>query len=492
MKSPSAFRSRGFALGVAAVVIVSGAAPSAAVAQALPAPPPESAPPQTAPAPAPAPGTEATPAPANPAAPPAAPGGEAAAVPAPAPDATPKGDAEAEAAAMAAVATAEQAETDGYKLNLYGFADTAYTTYFDKGSFGYPVGTFWAGNLNLYAGSELGDNWRTLAEVRFSYLPNGTVPTALAFSPTPPPPTDTTVPDYTDLGRPVRWGGVIIERVYIERTFLSWLTVRAGHFLTPYGIWNVDHGSPVIIGVRRPFIIGEGLLPRSQTGLEAFGGGLAGPFEVGYHLTLSNGRGPTDTYRDMDGNKAIGWRLWARHHAAELGTMTLGFSGYRGQFTNANQVTMISPTGDFSTVLQPTLQYNELSLAADLKWERGGALFQSEFVMNEVAYNNATRPMAFAFAGPPGFVPDNRRWGVYGLGGYRFQFLGIMPWIGGEYYNLGQQGSDAAAIWGGLNIRPTPRVVLKVQLTRSFFVDVLDGFAFKGMGIADFQIAWSF
>ena len=240
---------------------------------------------------------------------------------------------------------------------------------------------------------------------------------------------------------------MIIERAYIERTFLSWLTVRAGQFLTPFGLWNVDHGSPVIIGVRRPFIIGEGLLPRSQTGLEAIGGGLVGPFEAGYHLTLSNGRGPTDTYRDMDGNKAIGWRLWARHHAAALGTLALGFSGYRGQFTNATQVTMPNAQGQLTTVLVPTLQYDELSLAADLKWERGGALFQSEFVMNDVAYNNATRPLASPLFGGPGFVPDNRRWGVYGLGGYRFQLLGIMPWIGGEYYNVGQQGIDALAIW---------------------------------------------
>jgi hypothetical protein len=490
MKSQSALRPRGIALAVAAFVIVSGSARTAAVAQPLPASP-ETAPPETAPAPT--PGNEAPRPPTDPAAgsiPAAAPGGEAPGATTPAVPS--KGDAEAEAAAMAAVATAEQAESDGYKLNLYGFSDVTYTTYIDKGSFGYPVGTFWLGNLNLYAGADLGDNWRTLTEVRFSYLPNGTVPSAQAFSPTPPAPTDTTVPDYTDLGRPVRWGGVIIERAYVERTFLSWLTVRAGQFLTPFGIWNVDHGTPVIIGVRRPFIIGEGLLPRSQTGLEAFGGGLAGPVEVGYHLTLSNGRGPTDTYRDMDGNKAIGWRLWARHRADALGTLALGFSGYRGKFTNANQVTMVNAQGEFSTVLQPILQYDELSLAADVKWERGGALFQSEFVMNDVAYSDATRPLAPVFTGPPGFAPDNRRWGLYALTGYRLSFFGIMPWIGGEYYNVGTQGFDAAAIWGGLNIRPTPRVVLKAQVTRSFFVDVPPGLNFKGMLIADFQVAWSF
>ena len=372
-----------------------------------------------APALPPLPPSEAAPAPASPA------NGDAAAAAA---------AAEASAnAALADVAASAQSEVEGYKLNLYGFTDFTYTKFINTGSFGNPIGTFAVGNFNLYMGSELGDGWRWLGEVRFSYLPDGTVPTAQAFSPMPPPPTDTTVPDYTDLGRPVKWGSVIIQRAYVERTFLSWLTVRAGQFLTPYGIWNVDHGSPVIIGVRRPFIIGEGLLPSSQTGFEAYGGGLAGPIEVGYNLTLSNGRGPTDTYKDMDGNKAVGWRLWARHNSLQFGTVTAGFSGYRGQFTAANQVSIIDAKGNFVPTLVNTLQYDELSLAADVKWERGGALFQSEFVMNDRRTQWTPRPAAFPLSSRPARVrPDNRRWGVYGLTGYRFSFLGIMPWLGAE------------------------------------------------------------
>jgi hypothetical protein len=479
VKSLSGFRSLGLAFGVAAGVLLSG---SAARAQE---PAPDAAPPGAAPAPAP---SEA--APALPDQPPAP-----AAPPAPVPAAPAPADADADAAAaqaMADVTTAAQSESEGYRLNLYGFSDFTFTKYLDKGTFGPPVSTFAVGNLNLYAAAELGESWRALTEVRFTYLPNGAVPLAQSQSAVPPPPTDTAVPDYTEINRPIRWGGVIIERVYVERTFLSWLTVRAGQFLTPYGIWNVDHGSPVIIGVYRPYIIGENLFPRSQTGLEAFGSGLAGPVEVGYHLTLSNGRGPTDTYRDMDGNKAVGWRLWGRYRTAELGTLSAGFSGYRGKYTNANTVFGPDAKGNLSLTLQPTEQYDELAVAGDLKWERGGALVQSEFVMNERAYNDAARAPSSSLFGPPGFVPDHRRWGAYGLAGYRFSFLGIMPWGGGEYYNLGHQSSDVAAFWGGLNVRPTPRVVLKAQLTRAFFLDSIDGFKPKPMVMCDLQIAWSF
>jgi hypothetical protein len=487
MKRRSGFRSRSVGLAVAALMAGFASAQPVAVAQtessaapgASGAAPPSAAPADQA-------GAAAAPPPAEPAAPAA-----------PNPPASAKSDAEADAAAAAALAevttSSGQSEVDGYKLNLYGFADMAYTSYFDKGSFGHPVGTFWVGNFNLYASGELGDNWRALSEVRFTYLPNGAVPTATTFmTGGTGAPIDTTVPDYTDLGRPVRWGGIIIERVYVERTFLSWLTVRAGHFLTPYGIWNVDHGSPVIIGVRRPFVVGESLFPQSQTGLEAFGSGLAGPVEVGYHLTLSNGRGPTDTYLDLDGNKAIGWRLWGRHHSDDFGTLTVGFSGYRGDYTSGTVVTAPNAQNMLVTTIQPTKQYSELSLGGDLKWERGGALFQSEVIMNDVAYDNATRPMASPFGGPPGFVPDNRRYGAYGLGGYRFSWLGIMPWIGGEYYNLGGQGINSAAIWGGLNVRPTQRVVLKMQVTQSFLMNLPPSPQIKALGLVDFQVAWSF
>jgi hypothetical protein len=481
---------------------------------------------QSTPAPGPAPASAASPAPATPsaaadAAPAAAasttaptattepsqtaePTANVEAAPAPAVAGTAASDtsaadkaAEELAAAALAEASAGSSSTPDpseFSLSLYGFADFTYRYQFSS-PFGKERPAFSVGNFNLYAGGELGDGWRTLTEVRFMYLPNGSVPMSQAFSPSGSY-TDTTVGDYTDLSRPVRWGGISIQRVYVEHEFNSWFTLRAGQFLTPYGIWNVDHGSPTIIGIRRPYMVGQELIPNQQTGFELYGSGIVtGSLEVGYHLTLSNGRGPIDTFMDLDNNKAIGGRLFARHQSP-LGRVTVGLSGYHGKYSARNFAASVDSKGNFVQTYPLTSQYDESSVAADVKWEKDGFLFQSEGAVHDVAYNERVRPAAFALSGPPGFTPDYREWGLYGITGYRFSFLGVMPWVGAEYFWFGKQspmGADVAAVMGGLNVRPTARVALKAQYTNVWFPT--DGAmpAPRGhINMVECQAAWSF
>ena len=101
----------------------------------------------------------------------------------------------------------------------------------------------------------------------------------------------------------------------------------------------------------------------------------------------------------------------------------------------------------------------------------------------------------YALDGLSGLVFDYRRVGVYGLTGYRFEFLGIMPFAGGEYYDTGKAGAfgQSAAFWGGLNVRPTPRVVLKAQYTYSWFPGDQPGLPKDShYNALDLQAAWSF
>lgn len=408
-------------------------------------------------------------------------------------------DASAEAEAAAIEAQLSQGDqtgnTDsGYKLDLYGFADFTYSQTVKKFEFNQPYNTFAVGRLNLYLASELGDNWRTLSEVRFTYLPHGVTTYDAVGTPTR---TNTTVGDYTDLARPIRWGGIVLERAWLEYSVDPLLNIRAGHWLTPYGIWNVDHGSPVIIGVRRPFIVGESLFPTSQTGLELHGIYHFGSTKLGYHATLSNGRGPLDNFQDLDYNKALGARLYAAHEA-DWGNLTVGTSFYRGRYTDRTDAAVIGADGDFTTAHNVTVEYKELSWAADVKFESSGFLFQSEAIANDLAYREDLRPQSFSFTpgAPPGFLPDSRRYGVYGLTGYRFDFLGAMPFAGLEYYVTPASNftPKSAAFWGGLNLRPTPRVVIKAQYTYSWFPG--DGTpipdATGHFNNLDLQAAWSF
>lgn len=486
-------RYRSFAVGltslsllalVPSVAVAESAAPpdTPAASAAQPADADPSAAPYTANAPS---GSPAT-APANAGAPAVAPAASSTA------DATAAdAAADAEAAAIEQQVAENSTTSNDFKVDLYGFADFTYGIAVKPFAYTLPYNSFAVGNLNLYLASSLGDNWKSLAEVRFSYLPHGASQFDASGNVTR---TDTTVQDYTDLGRPARWGGIMIQRAYLEYDAHPLFNVRAGHFLTPYGIWNVDHGTPVIIGVRRPFIIGEALLPQSQTGLEIYGTHHFDPVLVGYHLTLSNGRGPIDTYQDLNNNKAIGGRLFARADTS-AGAFTLGASGYKGRYTDRTQKWAPDATGSFVPSFPVTQDYNELSLAGDLKWELGGAVVQGEVIMNDVVYDEERPTDLFPVPGAPGFVPDHRRVGFYGLGGYRFGFLGTMPFAGAEYYYAGPSalGSKSAAFFGGLNVRPTARVVLKAQYTYSWFPDPLAPLPENShYNSVDLQAAWSF
>jgi hypothetical protein len=414
-----------------------------------------------------------------------------------APAATGTADAEAEEALMASLAqgadTTEQAVADleEFKLNIYGFTDFTYTARLNDFAYANPYPTFMIGNVNLYVGAELGGGWRALTEFRLLYVPHGNVP--LGAPGAVPVRENTTVADPADYGRPLRWGGVEIERAWLEYTAHPLLTVQVGQWLTPYGIWNVDHGSPVIIGVRRPYVVGQALIPERQTGIQIYGSYLTGRTEIGYNLGLSNGRGPIDAYQDLDKNKAVTGRLFVTNDS-DIGAITLGATFYRGAYTDRYSRAVFTPAGEYAAEWISTERYEELGLAADLRWIWQDLTVQGEFILNDHAIDDELRAAAFPVPGaPPGFVPDYRSTGWYAMAAYRLPWLNIMPFFGGESYVTGQEFQPGAnALWGGLNIRPIPRVVLKAQYTQSWFTDDTQLYGDDGIKALDLQAAWSF
>ncbi len=392
-------------------------------------------------------------------------------------------------------AGALEAATPSQLLKFYGFGDVGYRHFFVPGDspwfqFLNRRPSFFVGNLNLYLDAQLSERWRTLAEVRFTYLPHGSPDTSLASALATRQ--DNQVADYTDFSRSQAVGGIMLERATLEYNPFTFLTVSAGHWLTPYGVWNVDHGSPTIIGVAAPFIIGAELLPASQVGFLAQGTKpLFGDYDLGYALGVSNGRVDQVPFEDLDGNKAVTARLSLTFHG--WGDATLGATMYRGRSTTGvNELFFVS--GKPKSRLNVVEQYDEASYAADFRWVWRGVHVQTEWLVNERHYTARGRPRGR----DGGLQPDKRNLGGYVLGGYRLPFFGIMPYAKFEYSAEPQLQSlglaeQVTVLTAGLNLRPEPRVVFKVEYARgSFTGGGPQGFAGNTLQGLDMQAAWAF
>jgi hypothetical protein len=381
---------------------------------------------------------------------------------------------------------------NGEALKLYGFGDVGYRQMLVPKTSPWLVylnrhPSMFVGHLNFYFDSQLSERWRALAEVRFTYQPQGgwrTTDGVVRHN-------DTRIADYTDFTRDRAVGGLMIERAFIEYSAASWLSVQAGQFLTPYGIWNVDHGSPVIIGVSPPYIIGARLLPDSQVGLLGFGRvSLVDDLELSYALGVSNGRTDLIPYEDLDDDKAVTARLALTYRGQ--GELTLGSTFYAGTTTDNTRAIYFEGSSPKS---REDIDYQvlERSYAFDLRWLKDDFHFQAEAIVNDRKFTAKGRPTQ-----GDGLAPDRRNAGGYALVGYRTPLAGIMPYVKGEYspdpalQGLGVD-QNVALFTGGLNFRPVPRVVFKAEYTYGFFPDhEPNTFADNPLAGLDLQIAWAF
>jgi hypothetical protein len=274
------------------------------------------------------------------------------------------------------------------------------------------------------------------------------------------------------------------------------LTIRAGMFLTPYGIWNVDHGSPTVITVVRPFAIGEALFPERQTGLEALGQfDLSAHNSVGYHLTLSNGLGPVTEYRDLDANKAVGGRLYWNYDG--FGQLRVGASVFYGTDTSANEVPTLASDGKHITYTQKIAAKSDvLALGGDIQWRYMGLVVQAELTTQQRRYTESGRvgtinPFLGSYLAPR----DQIEWGTYGLVGYRFDWFGVMPFVlveAAQATNVTSLAAQRFNAWSiGLNIRPIDVLVFKIQYEDTYLPkDTIAGKTpVRALMV---QIAWSF
>lgn len=362
-------------------------------------------------------------------------------------------------------------------LHIYGFADVGlqrtWGPLYELVPGASNKTTFVLGNVNVYFDSKPLPDWRFLTEVRFGLFPHGGTPRGTG------PGGGSTVGSLKSVNDRVSddgsanggftdlvWNGVVLERAHIDWLAHDAFSLRAGWFLTPYGIWNVDHGSPTRIMIEPPTFITIELFPQRQLGLEAFGLLPAASWTFGYHAYVSNGRQPGQI--DFGDDKALGFRLSAETRVPT--PLTFGVSGYTGRYEDVEKSFALSPEG-ISAETKELVVFRDYAASGDVSVDIGDLRLRSEGVMRWKLFEDGKRSVDV-----PGTTnADKLTFGAYIMAAYRLPWLGLEPVAMAEL--MGEQspvGDYVHRIGGGLNIYLSTVTTLRTSYVHTQLFD-LDG-----------------
>jgi hypothetical protein len=355
-------------------------------------------------------------------------------------------------------------------FHLYGFIDMGLQKLWtNEDDPVLPTGksTFALGNINLYFDFRPTEAWSALVEVRLTSYPRGNETYGVPGVGVPYERMNTAVsdpgngPGY-DL---VSWGSIVLERAYIQWSKLDWLGVRLGQFLTPYGIWNVDHGTPTLIGMYRPKSVVNEIWPTRQLGAELFGSlrsALPAPWLLEWHAYVSNGRTPGAV--DPTEAKMVGGRVTAS--TTRPRPMAFGASFMFGEYSDQEHNLDIT-TGE--TVRPERIAYGEAGAAADASVDLGAFRLRSELTLRRLDYEEGKREPSWT---PGVFQADRLEWDVYGLVAYRVPQTRFEPYGYAEVYHWPTIiGDGLVTLSAGLNTYFTPAIQLKLQYSQERWLD---------------------
>ena len=372
-------------------------------------------------------------------------------------------------------------------LKFYGFTDFGLDKWFVSHN---GVGlirptdatTFVFGNLNMYFDISPMERVRTLIELRFTLAPHGEEiqlgpPLGASYQRT-----DTTAFDFSSptSQAQLRLSGLFIERVVTEYNFTELLNLRWGLFLNPFGIWNLDHGSPTLIGLTLPTFIAAQMIPTRLLGVQLYGAYISGGDEVAYSLHVSNGRSPLDF--DLTEDKAVGGRLHYAHDW-QLMRLVLGASGYFGTYVDTEKVINLeaaamsaSFANDDLYSMRRTVDFSEQVLGFDVALDIGQLRVRSEAVLRWIEYNGDKSERISTPDGSVQYLPNRLEWSAYALAAYRTP-LRLEPYVEVELakksYTLPRWAGPTRATASNyssvflsvdLNFQVTPYILLKSQL----------------------------
>jgi hypothetical protein len=390
---------------------------------------------------------------------------------------------QAETEAAAVLAQSEDPVADAVNpelLRVYGFMDFGLDKFFLSSSDDglalvrpTPATTFVFGNLNLYFDASPVEHLRTMIEVRFTLAPHGEEvqlgpPLGTSYERV-----DSTAFDFSSPSSQsqLRLGSLFIERAWSEYSIDELLKVKWGLYLNPFGIWNLDHGSPTLIALMLPTFIAAQMVPTRLLGVQVWGSKFFGSDELGYALHISNGRTPLDF--DLSEDKALGARVyWA--HEADFGRLVLGASGYMG--TYLDQQKSIALHGSHVFDWTTTVDYAEQVLGLDAALDMGDLRVRAEGVVRRVVYDGDKSERVFTGDGSLQYLPNRVELAGYILAAYRTSWR-IEPYLeiesASKSYTLPRFAGDSRAsssnvvglsLSAGFNVELTTHTLFKTQV----------------------------
>lgn len=287
------------------------------------------------------------------------------------------------------------------KFSLYGFSDMSITKYFPKDeSFTRGIDrmdertNFGLDHLNLYFNLQPNSRLRFLTELSFQDKPAdylnkvGSRYIIAPFYDSTWSQAEVIQKNKTMKGIVnYEWGSFSVERATFTVNLNQYLNFSTGKFITPAGIWNVDHGSPVIMTILQPTEYShDEIYPKSQLGIMADGKFFIGDADLKYSVYLSSGRDNQTLSEPQDVSVGGQFRLGL----PLLDEFNFGLSGYTGKVdtklrTQITTMIFTDPT-DFSKVTSKSefvdktlIEYRENVYGCDLRLRKWRTTIQSEF-----------------------------------------------------------------------------------------------------------------
>jgi len=198
-------------------------------------------------------------------------------------------------------------------------------------------------------------------------------------------------------------GNVAVEYAFVEYTFADVFKVRAGKFLTPFGVFNQIHtAKPAFLSVKEaastnsPSRIVEDatrFFPRWGAGIAFQGDGTLGSMGFDYDLLVANGEQDNTNPFEEDDNKSKS--VTARFRLQPLGSLQVGASYYHDTFSEGSQLDSIRSVG-----LELDWEFSRLRLIGELvsgtkNFAAGGSSDQiGWFIQPSYHFDNGVTPYA--------------------------------------------------------------------------------------------------